>query len=1425
MAQLVIAAAGAAVGFAVGGPGGAQIGWAVGSMVGAQFGPKQKSHGPRLEDLKVTGSEYGQTIPWAAGHPRIAGQVWWASQRREISTTTSQGKGGGGAESTTYTYEVDILYGLTNREISAIRRIWLNGKLVWTAHADASASSLAEGEEHAPWGRMTVYTGSAAQLPDPAYDAAVTNAPAYRGRGSVFIESLQLGNSGAIPNLTFEVVVDGQEYLSAPSFGPQQSTPETFANGTPASDSATFVVPIGQWDSYYATTLVNVYSFDAFGGNAQLQSSFNVSVARPTATGTSDVPMMVIAPSTAVRSYEVGGGGASYTMPHFLGEAQLRFARAGADIVFGSTLFGERRLHRCSTAGGSPAVSSAVLGDYVNSILIVGSSVYATTKSSKQMYVLDLATLTLQQTVNLPAYPTVSPDLWPYLFLLRGGVTLVSSSIVDGGYAVYALHGGSTWLKIGNLSLSVVQTANFGATTCAVGNVVIGGLGQSSGGNKYLTWYAPIYIQPNPSELNDVVDDLCAAAGMPAGTYDTTALAGITKPVRAFALSQVATTRSAIEQLMSAYFFEAHVTDKLYFVPRAGSVLDTIDADDMGAGLESPEDETMPTQVGSDLEIPAQVSLSYSNVDADYTTATEHSDRLLSGQVSTSAVQLPLAFTSAEAKGIADAIVVDGYASRVSGSFSVPLAYAELTPTDVVAVPDADGNVYRVRIVRRTDEGPLLRFEWVLDDASAIESAGITSTDYTPTVGVALPGDTLMELLDVPLMRDAENRLGHYVAATSAGATWPGASVSRSLDDVEFAEAARVSERAILGVTTTTLGNWTGGKVFDETNSVTVSLSYGTLSSSTRSAMLADASINAIMIGAELIRFRTATFVSTGVYTLSGLLRGQNGTEWAMAGHTASDRVVLMQSAGMRYVAIDLPSLSAVRYYKGVTLGKSLASVDSEAFTCEGVSLKPLAPVNLRASRMSNGDVLFTWNRRTRVACSFTGAAGIVVPLGEVAEAYRLKIYNDTGLTSLVRSLDTAEQQARYTVADAQADGDVTRSVFYVTVQQIGVVDGYAFSGSFSIPIASSVSVQAATEAGVFGAFDGDLVAMDGGPDGISFIFRTLISADDGATFSESQSGAVATGYQAGVKCWMVASATRRLQFVYNQAAAIRLATYVDDNTSTPTELDPGPTISGANITPYALAVDAVAPFRMLGRPSTATYGAQDFYTYESADGVTWTLVGQVTQDGADPNTLAAGTLGALEALSFSPDYPAYQTASLQRIGSRWFLAGSLGIYYTDDADAQVNWRRCPTGLGEGGSPTTTLGGIVQIGARLLAIRRHTYGSGASVSVSSDDGATWTAYRPNAQGAEELGEMFVHGGDVYISAPTAANPRFLRSSTGLQSSWSVVSGAGIDGALYRFRSSGSNILATNNTTIGGGGVFRIVYSSDGGLNWNVSQIT
>lgn len=1061
MAQLAIAAAGAAVGFAVGGPGGAQIGWAVGSMVGAQFGPKQKSHGPRLEDLRVTGSEYGQTIPWAAGHPRIAGQVWWASSRREIGTTTSQGKGGGGAESTSYTYEVDILYGLINRPITAVTRIWANGKLIFTNLGLSDDDSVANSADNPNWERITVYTGAADQLPDPTYEAAVTNATAYRGRGSVFIEGLQLGNSGVIPNLTFEVAIDAVETPAAMQLlcnfaggSTADVSPYLLGNATQTGPG-----PLNFSDGVFSFTQKitdnNRVSWTAPGLKVQSQPLTVEFIFRVDA----------ITPDPPTAAIKV----ARYIPNSNTPDAYWDFNLTGA-------ISGQNRMEITPPGGAAFTVTDNINGrgfPYHVAIVFKADGTYD--------------------------------------YFLHG------RKVTPGGNANPSNNANSATISLGGTGQTTQQTLNSYYDVRITKEEIYSA-----------DFTPPTELGPftatfdlNDDTLQNVVEDLCDSAGMPAGTYDATALASITKPVRAFVLSQIATSRSAIEQLMAAYFFESYLTDKLYFVPRAGSVLDTIDADDMGAGLESPEDETLPTQVGSDLEIPAQVSLSYSNVDADYTTATEHSDRLLSGQVSTSAVQLPLAFTSAEAKGIADAIVVDGYASRVSGSFSVPLAYAELTPTDVVAVPDADGNVYRVRIVRRTDEGPLLRFEWVLDDATAIESAGITSEDYTPTVGVALPGETVMEVLDIPLMRDAENTLGHYVAATSSGTTWPGASISRSLDDVEFSEAARVSERGILGVTTTTLGNFTGIG-FDERNTVTVSLSYGTLSSSTRAGLLADASINNIMIGAELVRFRAATFVSDGIYTLSGLLRGQKGTEWAMAGHTSSDVVVLIQTAGMRYVAIDLPSLSAERFYKGVTSGKSLASVSSESFTCEGVSLKPLAPVNVRRTVGTANQITVTWDRRTRLACTFTGASGISVPLGELTEAYEVDVVLIAG-SVLKRTLTASSASAIYTAAMQTADGIGASTPIRFDVYQMSAVVGRGYVGSLTtsgavapLPQITTLTVGGsfASGAALYATLGGvtynyTSVGGDTNLDGIAASFAAIIDA--AAAYTAAAVGSVIT--------------------------------------------------------------------------------------------------------------------------------------------------------------------------------------------------------------------------------------------------------------------------------------------------------------------------
>jgi hypothetical protein len=186
---------------------GASAGWAIGGLIGSAFAPGQKSQGPRLNDLSVSSSAYGTPIPYTQGSPRIAGQIVWASTKREIATTTRQGKGGSKSKVTTYTYEVDLLILLTDNVIRGVSRVWSNGKILWNKSLTADAATLAASDATSAWTRITAYSGSSSQLPDPTYEAAVgtANAPAYRGRGSVFIESLQLGSSGQLPNLTFEI--------------------------------------------------------------------------------------------------------------------------------------------------------------------------------------------------------------------------------------------------------------------------------------------------------------------------------------------------------------------------------------------------------------------------------------------------------------------------------------------------------------------------------------------------------------------------------------------------------------------------------------------------------------------------------------------------------------------------------------------------------------------------------------------------------------------------------------------------------------------------------------------------------------------------------------------------------------------------------------------------------------------------------------------------------------------------------------------------------------------------------------------------------------------------------------------------------------------------------------------------------------------
>ena len=989
MAQLVIAAAGAWIGGAVA-PGviafgvtGAQAGWIVGSLIGSAFAPAQKSAGPRLADLSVGTSAYGTPIPYVIGTPRVAGQIVWASKKREIATTTSQGKGGGGSEYTSYTYDMDMLLLLSDNVVTGVSRIWSNGKLVYNKAATADVATLAASDAAPTWKRITFYSGAAAQLPDPTYEAAVGvgNAPAYRGRSSVFIEALHLGSSGQVPNLTFELATSstlgGADtiFLLKGSAGTTTdsspyATALTVGAGTPTQDAT---------NQLFGADTIKLTINDRINITNDLYFSGKL--------GTSDFCFEMWYYPTAINAtiFFVGG----------VIQASIDSAgRFTFNAVFGTSSTGISSInplslnvwhHLAVVRRGSPYNEMRLYVD--------GSSQGAT-------YV----------------YPTDAVGVSPGFNFLLG---------YNAGFSPPGNYADMRWTRS-----SPVYTANFTPPTARLQPLVL----------------TTVYGVANVT-VQAAVTSLCLRAGLSAAQFDTSALSAITTPVRAMAISQVSTVRGALETLAACYFFEAVLRDKIYFVPRAGAAVATLLYTDIGWSLNGAQSlDPLPLQLGNELELPARVPLTFWNVNADYQTDTQWSDRQLSGQVNTSAVQVPLGFTETEGKQIADARLTDMLGSLLTTSIGVNTSWTRLEPTDVILVTGADGSVYRMRITRRAEADGIITLDLVLDDASAFTQLGLTvGGTASQTVVVALPNTTLV-LLDIPILRDVDDHAGLYVAVTGSNTSWHSAGLFQSLDNTSYTLNTTLSSQAVMGTCTSTLGDWTGGNIFDGAATLNVNVGAGALASYTTDDVLTGIA-PAYLVGSEIVFARTATLVSTGIYTLSNFLRGRRGTEWASTGHLAGERFVALTTSGLRVITLEAADLGRLRYYKTASAGQQLSAVTAQSITPAGVGLECFSPVDARVDR-SASDHLISWKRRTRLSTRLVGALSINAPLGEVSESYQVDIFASsaaaTAGTPVLRTIAATTATCTYTSAQRATDGTGS-TVIYMRVYQMSANVGRGY--------------------------------------------------------------------------------------------------------------------------------------------------------------------------------------------------------------------------------------------------------------------------------------------------------------------------------------------------------------------------------------------
>ena len=192
MANLIIPAASAGVGYLIGGSTGAQVGWLAGSAWQAS---NQVIQQPTTGTVIDQTAQYGNPIQYVVGKQRVGGNIIWASTKRKYDIKQKTGKGGGPTVVSSG-YKQDFAILICKGPIVGITRVWANNLLIIDGRTTPTALI------------GNLYTGSNTQMPDSVMESAqgVGNVPAYRGLAYIVCQNFDLGVSGAIPSFSFEVL-------------------------------------------------------------------------------------------------------------------------------------------------------------------------------------------------------------------------------------------------------------------------------------------------------------------------------------------------------------------------------------------------------------------------------------------------------------------------------------------------------------------------------------------------------------------------------------------------------------------------------------------------------------------------------------------------------------------------------------------------------------------------------------------------------------------------------------------------------------------------------------------------------------------------------------------------------------------------------------------------------------------------------------------------------------------------------------------------------------------------------------------------------------------------------------------------------------------------------------------------------------------
>jgi len=1019
---------GGIAGFFLGGPTGAIYGAQIGLMAGGYLDPPKGPKGtpPSASDLAVQTATYGAPLGRGYGTYGTLGNVFWVEGNtlRAQEKEAEGGKGGGPAGPSTFEIFGTFAVGFGEGEIDGYGRIWFGAKLVCDYRSANVGTILATNENG---GSITLYTGSASQLPDDRIqaDLGAANTPAWRGLHYIVVKDWPMADFGntlmglqvkaeIIQTATFAqysrlVYIEDDLLPRTSSFPGAGSTEPGYFNpriedGIFRCDKSNdavgyeYAYTMGvDYEGNFVSQGVGIVDTGAFGY-----------IGRATAGA-------VTYDGNTTGTFKVGG-------------AAWKVKTSDPNNTYhGMAVGGDGRIYALAHAGGVPKFE-----------IYDGTDLSLISSQTHAFYGFTVGNNHISWPVMPGVYTTfcVEPDGVHCWIASAGGG--------DSNVSLYQISATGV-LSLEHDFVNVRHLGQHGIFSCiAAANGLMFGTHNAGG---FYVFSRQRVISGGAVPLADIIAAECVGSGLL--TLGDINVSAISQTVRGYKISQTAAIRAALEPLQAAWPFDVIPHGyQIKFVPRGGASVATVALGELGCvdGNANPGVRITASRE-MDLQLPRRVSVSYIDQVREYDLNTgPGAERMNTDAVNVLALELPIVMTADEAAQVEEVLLYMYWLERHDLSFVLPPSRLNLEAADVITI-NGDAATYEVRLseINYLPDGRM-ECRGKLNNAAVYTSAAVGQEGQSVGQVLAYPGPTALSLLDIPCVDSAVmNAPGLLTAASGYSSSWPGGTVFRS-DDSEQTWSGVQGFRppgCVVGSAVSVIGAG-ATHVIDATSRLSVRILFGTLSSVSADSMFNGA--NHFAYGAhgrwEVIAAQNCTLEADGSYTLTNLMRGRFGSEQYMTTHALADEVVLLDSAAVRFVGMGIETLNLARPWRAVTSGRPVDSAASRSLAYTGVNLKPLSPVRVTGSRGINGDWALKIEPRSRIP--FEVFSGVAQTSGETTEQYSVQVCS-ADYATVYRTIMTSSPSFSYTATQQVADfGDLAESL-YLSARQVSSVFGLGY--------------------------------------------------------------------------------------------------------------------------------------------------------------------------------------------------------------------------------------------------------------------------------------------------------------------------------------------------------------------------------------------